>query len=194
MRTAPLVLVILMAMPAYADDHLDPDTVAGTHAILRRAFEPDVRARVLVVPSFQQQFAVGIGEREGKYAIFSAVAAQHPRMKPVADPNAATLCEVPIPSSVAEDILGIWKAMLLETAKPQTRRFGMDGNFFHFAMAIDGQWLAGQTWSPPAESRTGALIGMVYAMKSYCETKDEAGRVQLERASSALLARMSVRP
>jgi hypothetical protein len=74
-----LILVLgcaLYATAALAGEHLEPersdfasyDSTVAT--VLKSAFERDVRARAVVEPSFQSEFAVGVKEESGAFRVF----------------------------------------------------------------------------------------------------------------------------
>jgi hypothetical protein len=71
MKTLPLILIVLIAIaqPALAQDHLIPDRDALVHPdpyhlkvrdVLLLAFEPGVTSRVIVLPAFRGEYAVGL--------------------------------------------------------------------------------------------------------------------------------------
>jgi hypothetical protein len=75
-----LIAALSLAAPATAQEHLNPpgerrselaDYEANVRLVLRGAFEPDVRLRVIVKPSFQPEHAIGLRERDGAFTVFS---------------------------------------------------------------------------------------------------------------------------
>jgi len=60
-----------MATPCVAQDAVLDGYHRTVRDVFREAFDPDVRARVLVEPSFSPEFAVGLRRRGGHDVIFS---------------------------------------------------------------------------------------------------------------------------
>lgn len=86
-RYAALAALILFT-PCQANEHLEPEYSQFARAglppsatslrpyheivitVLRSAFDADVRARLVAMPSFTPEYALGIRENEGRYKIF----------------------------------------------------------------------------------------------------------------------------
>jgi hypothetical protein len=83
-----LCAALLCAAPALADDHLVPEDNQYTRAalpngegslapyyemvlkVLHDAYIPEVRARVIVMPSYGPEYALGVTEKNGRFAVF----------------------------------------------------------------------------------------------------------------------------
>ncbi|HYG29591.1 MAG TPA: hypothetical protein VD887_05180 [Allosphingosinicella sp.] len=78
-RIALIALALFAAVPAAAQERLDPEEEAGLltdyeahiRLVLADAFAPPVRLRAIVLHSFQTEYAVGLREGPGGYEIFS---------------------------------------------------------------------------------------------------------------------------
>lgn len=191
----PVVLAlaaIMVAMPARADELLEPDAAGPPPAALARAFAPDVVLRAVVIPSFQQVFAVGLAKRpDGALVLFSVADAVIPR-RPAPASTAPLLCEMPVPPHTAHDLVALWTAMLVTTAPPPPNMIRADGNTTHVAVLSGGAWRIGKTWSPRIDTRPGALVGIVYGLRAACD--DPARLTEVQTDTTRLLKRLNMEP
>ncbi len=200
-----LAIPAVWALPALAADHLVPgdnqlaDYQAAVKAALKDAFAPDVRARAIAEPSFQAEYAVGIKETAGAYALFSIQPArqlwgqvQRPRGTPPADVGQLPVerCEAPLDAVLARGVIDVWGRMLAQTRPDESRSLGLDGETYYFSMDIGGRTLAGSTWSPDPQSRPGRLVGMVLALRRYCAKRQETDLTALSSLTRDLQARL----
>jgi len=88
LRTACKLVVLLAATPLAAQEHLVPEDSQFTRAdlppnatllapyhdmiltVLKDAFAEDVRARLIAMPSYSPEYALGLKERDGDWSIF----------------------------------------------------------------------------------------------------------------------------
>jgi hypothetical protein len=237
-----LLAVLFCAPPALADEHLVPEDNQFTRAalpngegslapyyemvlkVLHDAYTPDVQARVIVMPSYGPEYAVGISEKNGRYTVFQlGLDAQVWRYEMVRgaknidtsafDPSVVkefqaaiaelekTLpskfedikvkrCEIAVPAQLGKNLVGVWKAMLLQTRITPERTVGRDGTDYHFSMPDETQQLSGKAWEPPTESDAGRLVRIVDTMKNLCATEDAGLVAQLQPQVDALQARL----
>ncbi|PIT01279.1 hypothetical protein TSA1_11300 [Bradyrhizobium nitroreducens] len=114
-----------------------------------------------------------------------------------ADPKDVPLtrCERPLDAAVAEQVSAAWIGVLLETRYlPADNTIGRDGVTYHFWAASPPshisppRFLAGQSWSPPRDSKPGRLAELAETLVRYCDGKTEAA--ELERQAGALAQKL----
>jgi hypothetical protein len=114
-----------------------------------------------------------------------------------ADPKDIPLirCEKPLDAAVARRVSAGWSGVLRETRHPPAGSMpGLDGTAYHFSgyFQVEGfmfrDFLAGQTWSPPRDSKPGRLAELAGTLVQYCDGKAEA--TELERQADALAERL----
>lgn len=201
-------LVLAASMPAFAD-HLypEPSVLGGdlflpgyqndVAIVLKEALESDVVLRMIELPSFVPEQAVGMRQRHGAYEIFalrpsepvSNYRERHPekdgniRIKPdgnldfsgttpVWAPAVSAIpvskCVVTVSTDLAEKLSLAWKNALMQVRFDSKQDMGLDGAAFHFAMRKGHTFMAGQVWSPASSTDTGQLVGLANAMADYC--------------------------
>ena len=107
-----------------------------------------------------------------------------------------TRCEKPLDAAVAQRVSAAWKCVLRETRHPPAGSMpGLDGTGYHFSGYFREEgfmfddFLAGQTWSPPRDSKPGRLVELADTLVRYCDGKAEA--TELERQADALAERLN---
>jgi hypothetical protein len=113
-----------------------------------------------------------------------------------------TRCERPLDTAVAQHIATAWIGVLRETRYPPAEpSFHLDGTAYHFSADLQWegvftgralQWeiiIAGQTWSPPQDSKPGRLAELAKTLVRYCDGKAEA--TELERQATELAERLN---
>lgn len=109
-------------------------------------------------------------------------------------------CERPLDPTVAQHITTAWIGALRETRHPPGYPgLRLDGIGYHFS--ADLQWegvitdrilfksiIAGQTWSPPRDSKPGKLAELADTLVQYCDGKAEA--TELQKQADALVERL----
>jgi hypothetical protein len=115
----------------------------------------------------------------------------HPKDVPL------TRCERPLDAAVARQVSTAWNGVLLETRYSPTETPGVDGVTYHFSanhhdVLADRisplRFLAGETWSPPSDSKPGRLAELAETLVRFCDGKAEA--TELERQADALAKRL----
>lgn len=94
--------------------------------------------------------------------------------------------------ATVDEVVDIWRAMLLETRYSKKFREGKDGTNYYFAIR-DLNWgvsMSGRVWSPDKSSRTRLLVQLAESLKDYIESKitDEQFRAKV-RATRMRLKR-----
>ena len=109
-----------------------------------------------------------------------------------------TRCEKPLDAAVAQKVSAVWIGVLLETRYSPAETLGLDGVTYHFSAVhqdiLAGRilspphFLAGETWSPPSDSKPGQLAELAETLVRYCDSKAEA--TELERLAETLAKRL----
>ena len=173
------------------------------HSMLKDAYAPNVVVRMVTdcdsVCSLSYPgpgpYAVGLvskrpSGRAPPYSIFaitlSAVPVPDDPHLARADTQITTVkrCDADISQPVADRIVAVWRAMLLQTRYPA--RSGLDGQYYHFYFDA----MAGQTLSPSPNFTTSELVSLAYAMGDYCNKKPGIGEAELSKVTSELEARL----
>lgn len=232
MKTKALVLALgLLAGPALAADHLypEPSFFAGdlfmpeypqeVARTLQGVMDRDVVLRMIELPSFVPEHAVGVRKVIGHYEIFSVAAAEQvwnyegrhsDAGKIIVKPDGnldysqvnmnvqpgkwefkipLNRCSVAISDATADLLSKLWERALLQTRFDESQDFGADGTVFHFAMRKGYSFMAGQAWTPRGPLVSG-LAKVGYAMQEYCDSKSPAKLQALTAQASDLLKKM----
>lgn len=89
----------------------------------------------------------------------------------------------PIDKRTVDDIMTVWKKVLLETRYAEPGRFGKDGVTYVFSMKDPYRGiLSGQIWSPKANSRMERLTHLAESLVRY--TDQTLSEKELERVAS----------
>lgn len=172
MKTLVLILAGLLAAPALAADHLYPEpSIFGGDAFgvdydqqiaatLKDAMEREVILRMIFVPSFVPESAVGIRKRGGQFEIFSLhpaeqiwnYAGRHAGKVKIGpdgkidgsealdlgrdDPKRMSVraCSVGVSPALEGTLASAWERSLRLVRSDGERDFGADGAVYHFAM------------------------------------------------------------
>ncbi|MCF6197760.1 MAG: hypothetical protein L3J50_13780 [Emcibacter sp.] len=156
----------------------------------REVYKDNIKARAIVIPSFQPEYAIGIAQEETGFVIFHLSIKEQlwgqtisPRKnrtknKPANLQNAENTknhelnrCIRSLDTPIAEKIENIWRSMLYGTRFSKTSGGGLDGTNYHFSMREEYQDLYGQTWSPNKLSKPGMLVSITDEMVRYCNDK-----------------------
>lgn len=166
------------ATPAPRDQRLSPedgmfdDYRAAEQYLFRDAFASDVLARVVVEPSFQTEYAVAVVRRGQDYALFALSPSEHIWSSSNRAHIRIRRCDVPLPDWVAKATLNSWSRLLRAPRSPAS--FGLDGEFYHFAMTISGTPITGQAWSPDPGAPPGMLVDIAERLAKACWTRSNA--------------------
>ncbi len=205
-----IVLVLVFAvLPAKAQDHLEPEKsifyfVSGGRDLLNHyglmgtMFHPVLgrsKASLLVSPSFQPQYAIGIFEKDGKFEVrglrvetnlwyhqyrvknfkkwqegkLSDEDYQKNKDSPFWGKSFSELemskCKKSLEADMAEQFLAVWEKMLLGTRYRKKNRFGLDGTRYHFSFRS----MEGQIWSPEGGTKMDKFVRLGESLVIYCE-------------------------
>jgi hypothetical protein len=162
----PFVVVVLCAPVLHAAQTLTPlpRNIADYSSIvpegLKDIFAPDVLASVVITPSFEPVYAVGIDRSQNRYRIFA--------LRPL--PRPASRCEFAIPDRAALGLLEVWGATLRRvSAQPVDRQ--IDATRYDFSMAVDGRRQVGEAMSADFATPPGKLRAIADIMRSMCATQ-----------------------
>jgi hypothetical protein len=180
-----------------------PSYDENIHSMLRDAYGPNVVARMVTdcdsVCSLSYPgpgpYAVGLASKRpsgrappyGIFAInFSSVPIPDDPYLARAETSISTVkrCDADISQPLADRIVAVWRAMLLQTRYPA--RSGLDGQNYHFYFG----GMAGQVWSPNQDSAASNLVALAYTMGSYCNKEPGVGEAELSKVTSELEARL----
>ena len=222
MRLA-LVLLAITATPSVADrlEPEPPDRSGGyqtlVRSVLSEAFEPAVRATVIVEQAGPPEFAVGLKETSGETKIFFVRSTVHiwryvileelrsgqsslpdapaeiKRLKAALPPDPAKVplvrCEIAIDPLVANRLSEAWVGMLARVRVNKHPRYAEDGTSYHFS--ISGLPMRqGFAVSPPPNTDTALLVSTALAMYDYCNTRQPRHLADIRRFSTNLLQRL----
>lgn len=200
---------------SYGQEHLEPGISLFSNGVLYdyhrmvingfgEAFDQKVHARVIVMPSFMPEYAIGLQEDNGAYRLFRLApevrywgvyqagefgAGRNSRddLSSQEEPEAAIkTCEREITSDLATSILEVWEAMLLKTKYTKSDVVHTDGVGYHFGGTFNFQVLSGQVISPLPDTQPGKFVGLVGAMGAWCEDGSPSNLASLELIVTAL--------
>lgn len=234
MRKAGFGLIaaaILCTAPVLAEDHLEPErSVLGGDtsfsdydnivvSVLKDAYARDVVARMLVLPSSQPEYAVGVKKTEDQYTIFVIAStipladyetlsimenATDDKGHPVRDDKSIAELRKSLPEnwhdvSVKRCVVDIDRSLgerLVDVwgkMLKQTRYPETDGIESVMVDGTDFHFYsygkAGEI-SNPAGGRTEALVDVGFAMATYCDDKGKPALATLNAKLDDLLAQM----
>jgi hypothetical protein len=207
--------------PLRAEDHLEPEgTILGGGFIdskydtaLREAlgemFESDIAARMIAMPAFFPEYAVGLRKagfaKETGYRVFAlALTEKLESIEPVTIDNSGRLlapsfpwkrklarCETSISDELGSRITEVWRKMLMRTRYSALYTAGTDGARYDFSMDVRGLGpISGKVWLPDRNSSTGALVALANEMYGICAKKKDASMEQLEKNTAELEHRL----
>jgi hypothetical protein len=206
--TLAVALAIGLVGSAAAQDRLKPlsrnlpevsiQYGANLHRAFHEAFDADVLARVLFLPSFEPEEAIGLRKRGGVYEVFTLSAAQ--LIWAYSDPAAAaqaglptrpedvplTRCTITLDAAPAEAILQAWRAMLGEVRAEDGPTLGVDGETYDFTMPGPDGERSGEALSPHPATRVGTLVRLAEAMRDYCQTGQKSNLSSLTALAGTL--------
>jgi hypothetical protein len=211
MKTCALFLLLISAF-SYGQEHLEPEVSVFSDDVLHdyhrmvvdgfeEAFERNVLARVIVIPTFFPEYAIALKEDSGTYRLFrlapeesywgvyysSEYGSDRRDANSHREPKIAVKsCEREITSDLASSILEVWEAMLLKTRHRKSEEIGLDGVTYHFAGRFNFQLFSGQIWSPGPDTPPGKLVELAKTMNAWCENGTSSNVESLERAVTAL--------
>ncbi len=182
---------------AVQDFHLEPLDAGLTeiyrHAV-HRALLPEARSvqsAVLVMPSFRPEWVAWIEStpractRAAPHAIWNGAAPDSPNTVPVTIPPVCA----PISATLAEDLRISWRSQLGRTRQPDpSDTVGMDGTTYVFLQwSSVGHPIAGNTWSPYAESPMGRLVATALLLRRLVLAPSPELEIALCKANRAIL-------
>jgi hypothetical protein len=207
-------MVALLVSPAGAKplDHLVPTTgIAEYEKTLadefRDVFTSDVRLRVVVEPSFHEEYAVAVKQSASGYRILYVQATDYIwgalMTKPNNDPAPRPLlnkkldnpipvreCESDVPAGTAKRLELIWAEMLRKARPDDSGVVVMDGTNYNFSSEVDGEIEMAEATSPDEDTKPGALIAIAHTMRELCTTKSKALLDMLDEQTARLQNRL----
>jgi hypothetical protein len=231
MKFSVIAAAIVCAVPVLAEDHLEPersvlggdtwlqgydDIVVG---VLKDAYSREVVARMVVLPSSQPEYAVGVSKTGDRYAIFVVGAtiplsnyealsnmenARDEKGNPVRDDKSIAELRKMLPTdwhdvkvnrcAVAIDApLGERLVDVWGKMLMQTRYPEPEENETVRIDGVDFHFYsygkAGQTWSPTGR-KAGTFVDVGNAMAAYCDEKGKHELATLNAKVDDLLAQL----
>lgn len=164
-------------------DHLEPeDSPFVPRGVLSRyneavvellqAVRPSRYALVSVVclPSFECEWSLWLfGSRFDEHRLELRVA-DVPIWPCEGDLPTVTRREAPVAADVAQGIVDVWTWMLRRVRHPDEPGMGLDGVTYHFTTNARGAGMAGQIWSPEANTAPGRLVALSEALRRFVES------------------------
>lgn len=199
--------VVLLLSPTWADEAvgLEPcqDVFSGSTRCLEEAIRdrllpldadaPTPLARIVVLPSFQEEWVVTLypGRPSARVDLRIASAPIAGRQElcsgsgDAATGRQAVVRSAPVPIDLAEAIAGVWREALLDLDPPRDAwSRGFDGISYHASAWVEGYGpLCGRTWSP-----TGGIDEQLALLSAGLRAHAEAPSDETE---AALRARVS---
>jgi hypothetical protein len=179
---------------------------------LKEVYTKDVVARVIVLPSFEPEYAIALKKHNEEYTVFMASPTMQlseyktieeniengkvnhddehvTRLKalyPTYNEIPLTHCSVAIDADLGDKLLTVWQTMLLTTRyeKDRPNILQIDGVSYHYST----DFFAGQTWSPSQNSKTGKLVAITDALATYCTASTQDGLAHLKETIVNLLS------
>ncbi len=179
--------------------------------------ERNIRVSVIVMPSFQPEYGLGIKETEGEYSIIkvkpekmlwqqyillqklmsSYVTSEERAMleKDLLNDDPMKLkkvrCSTLIEKNLAQSIISVWQKMLFQTQYQKEKTLWNDAVTYHFSMIAGRQIITGKLRSPDAGFKTGKLIKITKAMEDLCQSKTKYSSTKLKKLVEALAAQLT---
>jgi len=147
--------------------------------LFSKAYDPSVKIRTVILPSFEPEYVIGIREKENKYYAFKLFAKKHlwaeyqkGRDKTILDNSPQREIEVQesqveISPQVYRILDECWHKMLQKIEYKQPH--GLGGTTYHFSTF---DMLAGRAWSPNPNSQTGYLVKLTEQLGELTESND----------------------
>lgn len=171
-KTIVLLCSVMLSCPVMAADHLypEPSIYAGNQflraydqdiaEVFQAALDRDVILRMIFIPSFIPESAVGIRSKAGRFEIFSMHPSEPVWMyrqrhagKVTVNPNGkidgsqifdlargdpkqmpVKTCSIDLPQSAKDLLAVVWERVLRDVRYDGAEMSGADGAVFHFAM------------------------------------------------------------
>jgi len=223
--TAIAICALVFATSAFADDHLEPEysIVGGQEwsqnydniivGVLHEAYERDVIARMVTIPSFQAESAVGIRKKGDRYTIFVLSPATHlwgyqilADMQNQRDAKGNPAPDIKGAAELSKEIPADW-----HDVKVNHCEVDIDAGLSQKLSDVWGKMLmqtrypapsdtvgvdgvifhfysygkAGQIWSPSG-GQTRALVDIAETMSAYCVDKKNSTLISLTNKANKL--------
>jgi hypothetical protein len=123
---------------------------------------------------------------DGKPGTAEAIRRIEKDLPPKPDMLMVSRCEIAVAPALAGSIEAAWRAMLLEVQPGERLQVGLDGEFVHFSMKVDGTPRGGVIWSPGLETRPGRLVTLAWEMRNYCKGRKPESLSAMQKALDGL--------
>ncbi len=147
------------------DRNAEASFMAKIAAAIPDAFGPQVRLRLIIEEVGHGPDVIGLKQTEKGYRIIAAQPGAWLKLDPKVQ---VSRCEVAVAPPIGEAIVADWKSVLLATSYAEKPAFGGDGDIDHFAMSLEGRWLAGWAYEPASATPPGRLDAIAMAMMALC--------------------------
>ncbi|MDR3527224.1 MAG: hypothetical protein P4L57_08070 [Rhizomicrobium sp.] len=155
----------LQAGAALDQRKAEADFMARLAAAMPEAFGPQLRLRLIIEQNGRGPEMVGLKQTASGYRLVAAEPAAWLKTKPK---GPVSRCESPIAPKSGEALVAAWQRVLLATSYADKPGFGGSGDIDHFAMTLEGRWLAGWVYAPEAATPPGRLQEIALTMKAVC--------------------------
>jgi hypothetical protein len=194
---ATLVIFVLGAFQEMPDqlepgEYGTPDVLPDYHrmveAVLKEGYAEDVQLRMLVIPSFEPEWMVGVRARGQAFELIVLRPERQLWQHGMRNVRVER-CINPIDSGLAAKLAQAWKIALEQPRPPPApsaaERITLDGTSFHFWLRGEPV-LAGHVQSPQPQWRSGRLAELGAKMRAYCAKPSAAGAEGLRQSASNL--------
>ncbi len=145
---------------------------AMLHQWFKEVYADDVRIRMVALPSFSSNYAIGLKGSDRGYRVVYLIRHLLPPATASGQPGVKVeRCEAEIDASRASRIIETWRRMLVDVIPHEDRRTGLDGTLYEFSMRGGNREFKGQTWSPDEGTRPARLAEIADTMTRYCVTR-----------------------
>lgn len=167
---------LLDAGASLADRRAEVDYMAIIAAAMPEGFGSDVRVRLIEDHLGSDTLVVALKQTGTDYHIVQAKSAAWLKTNPQVQ---VSRCTVPIDRATGEEIIAAWKSVLVTTSYANKPDFGGTGAIEHFALSLEGRWLAGWAYAPETTTPPGRLVRLAMAMTAVCMRNEGQERQRL---------------
>ncbi|RZJ88668.1 MAG: hypothetical protein EOO60_10820 [Hymenobacter sp.] len=151
-------------------------------------------------PSFSPEYLLCVERKEGKFFLTYRICQTNiwyaseffTQKPPKSKPIAVTTKTVEVTQPLVDALRQVFSTAIAQTKYPDpTDSRGTDGTTYTFVAYLEGIGAAGgETWSPPADSKMGALVDLVDHLRVLVDTPAAQDQTALTQQAQQLVARL----